>query len=194
MDYYCKLFKELRPQFIQVDRMSWRDLPKAFYQIGFASGVDMDIAICMKKPISLFTILFLLSATLFSCIKEEQSHGEKDTMRSSDRMGTSHNTGKNCISCHKYYVGGSVFQKDLSSVYAGAVVQLSSQASGAGTIVARITTDKNGNIYTSNTVKFGTGLYVSVTGNSVTKYMTAAITSGGCNGCHGSTTSRVWVE
>lgn len=174
--------------------LTWKELSKAFYPTGVASGVEMDIAICMKKPICLLTILFLLSATLFSCIKEEQSHGEKDTLRSSDRMGTSHNTGKNCISCHKYYVGGSVYQKDLSSAYAGAVVQLSSQVNGAGTVVAKITTDKNGNIYTSNTVKFGTGLYVSVTGNSVTKYMTSSITSGGCNSCHGSSTSKVWVE
>lgn len=148
----------------------------------------------MKRGIQLIITFFLLLAILFSCIKEESDYEDNDSMHNSDRLGTSHNTGKNCINCHKFYVGGSVYQKDLSSAYSGAAVQLTSLANGAGTVVAKVTTDKNGNIYTSKIVKFGSGLYVSVIGNTGTKYMSSPITSGACNACHGSTTGKVWVE
>lgn len=109
-------------------------------------------------------------------------------------LGSSHNTGKNCLSCHSFPVGGSVYKKDLTTTYPGTVVKLTTQANGAGNVVATLTTDNSGNIHTSSSVNFGTGLYVSVMGSTSTKYMASAIKSGGCNACHGSSTSKVWAE
>ncbi len=109
-------------------------------------------------------------------------------------LGSSHNTGKNCLNCHSFPVGGSVYKKDLVSTYPGTVVKLTTMANGAGTVVATLTTDNSGNIHTSSSVNFGTGLYASVMGATSTKYMASAIKSGACNSCHGSSTSKVWTE
>jgi len=145
-------------------------------------------------------IILGMSVTLLSCHKEADTTSVSDTTQTTTtssgttNLGTSHNTGKNCLSCHKFTVGGSIYKNDLASTYPGSVVNLTTQVNGAGTVVATLTTDNSGNIHTSNSISFGTGLYVSVTGSTGTKYMSLPITSGGCNACHGSSTSKAWTE
>lgn len=157
-----------------------------------------------------FTAL-VCALALISCEKEEES-AETDSgtpatttptntnptsgtnTLNTTNLGSSHNNGKNCLGCHKFSVGGSVYKKDLASSYPGSVVKLTTLPNGQGTIVATLTTDKSGNIRLSSTISFGSGLYVGAMGNTTTKYMTTAITSGACNSCHGGATSRVWTE
>jgi mono/diheme cytochrome c family protein len=73
-------------------------------------------------------------------------------------------------------------------------VKLTTQPNGQGTVLATLTTDNSGNIRSSSSISFGTGLYVSASGTAGTKYMAAAIANGACSACHGSTTAKVWVE
>jgi hypothetical protein len=139
-----------------------------------------------------------------SCEKEDEIEDDNDTTQGTTttttptnptaNLGSSHNTGKNCLGCHKFSVGGSVYKKDLSSTYPGSVVKLTTQPNGAGTVVATLTTDNSGNIHTTSSISFGTGLYVGITGSAGTKYMSSPITSGACNACHGSSVSRAWAE
>lgn len=142
----------------------------------------------MKKV--LVVIVLALSIGFFACEKDES---EEDGQ--SGISGTSHNTGKNCMGCHRFTAAGSVYNKALTSAYAGAKVTLTSQANGAGTVLGTYSVNNSGSFYTSNSIGFGSGIYVGVTGSSGTvKYMSSAITSGACNSCHGSSTSKIWAE
>ena len=143
----------------------------------------------MKK---LIAILFLgMAIGFFAC--EEEDDDELDGQSSA--MGTSHNTGKNCMGCHQLTVAGSVYSKALIAAFQGATIELTTQPNGAGTVIGTFTTNKSGSFYTSSSINFGTGVYVSVTGSSGTvKHMASTITSGACNSCHGSSTSKIWTE
>lgn len=145
---------------------------------------------------SKYFLVLAFVVVLFACEKEgnDSDDDQSGLTTNTGNLGSSHNTGKNCLDCHRFSVGGSVYKKDLTSVYPGSVVKLTTQANEGGTVVATITTDNSGNIHTSSAISFGTGLYVSVKGSAGTKYMTSAITSGGCNACHGNSVSKVWTE
>lgn len=142
----------------------------------------------MKKTLSF--LMLCLVIVMISCTDDSSDSDNSNTYSSS------HNTGKNCLGCHSFKVAGSVYNSGITAAYAGAVMKITSQANGAGTVLATLTSDKTGNFYTNGSVNFGTGVYVSITGTGGTvKYMESAITSGACNSCHnGSATSRVWAE
>ena len=142
----------------------------------------------MRRIISMAFSLMLV--VFISCENEIADSGD------SVSYGSSHNTGRNCLSCHpSFKLAGSVYNKALTSAYAGAKVKITSQANGAGTVLATLTSDNTGNFHTSSTFTFGTGVFVSVEGTSGTiKYMDSALTSGACNSCHGSSTTKAWIE
>jgi hypothetical protein len=148
---------------------------------------------------SILTVLGMV-LLLLACEKENETDDLGNTSQVTGtsnptaNLGSSHNTGKNCLSCHKFTLGGSVYKKDFSSTFPGSVVKLTTQPNGLGTVVATLTTDNSGNIHTSSSISFGTGLYVSATGTIGTKYMSSAITTGACNSCHGGSTPKVWAE
>jgi len=136
---------------------------------------------------NILAIAFILTTFLFvSCENEDDDLGG----------GSSHNVGKNCLSCHSNFkLAGSVFDKSLSEGLAGVKIQITTQANGLGTVLATLSSDNSGNFYTRSTIDFGTGLFVSVEGASgIVNYMNSSITSGACNSCHGSTTSKLWAE
>jgi hypothetical protein len=139
----------------------------------------------MRKIFFIGFISMLVLAV--SCEKESENENEGNG---------SHNAGKNCLSCHtNFKMAGSVYGKSLSSAYSGATINVTSQANGAGTVLATLTSDSNGNFHTGSTINFGTGVFVSVKGTSGTvKSMNATVTSGACNSCHGSSASKMWAE
>ena len=144
----------------------------------------------MRKVFSI--LLIGLITVLFACEKEDDG---EEVGGQSTAAGTSHNTGKNCMSCHQFTAAGSVYNKALSSGFTGAVVKLTTQANGAGTVMGTFSDNKSGRFYTSSSINYGNGIYVSVTGSTgSTKHMNSAITTGACNSCHGSSTSKVWTE
>jgi len=139
----------------------------------------------MRKKLFIGLISLLVLAV--SCENESENENEGNG---------SHNAGKNCLSCHSNFkLAGSVYGKSLSSAYSGATVNVTSQANGAGTVLATLTSDNSGNFRTGSTINFGTGVFVSVKGTSGTvKSMGSAVTSGACNSCHGASTSKIWAE
>jgi hypothetical protein len=144
----------------------------------------------MRKVFSILLIGFI--TVLFACEKDD---GGEDVGGQSTASGTSHNTGKNCMGCHQFTAAGSVYNKALSSGFPGAVVTLTTQANGAGTVLGTFTVNKSGSFYTSSSINYGTGIYVGVTGSTgSTNHMSSTITTGSCNSCHGSSTSKVWAE
>jgi hypothetical protein len=116
--------------------------------------------------------------------------------------GLSHNSGQNCMNCHKsggigdgiFTVAGTVYNSQKTSVLSGATVKLFTEANGKGTEKYNFQTDGKGNFYTTQSISFGTGLYPAVQGSQSVKYMSSAITSGQCNSCHGVSTDRIWAE
>jgi hypothetical protein len=142
----------------------------------------------MKRIISMSFILMLLMFVY--CKKDTENSGEDVS------YGSSHNTGRNCLSCHSSFkLAGSVYNKALTSAYAGAKVKITSQANGAGTVLAALTSDNNGNFYTSSSLSFVSGVFISIEGSSGTvKYMESSVTSGACNSCHGSSITKAWIE
>jgi hypothetical protein len=148
----------------------------------------------MKKSLAFFSLILSL-LLLYSCENEGDDAGEASGLTSSFNGSGSHNAGKNCLSCHQFTVAGTVYSKDLASVYPGATVKVTSQVNGGGTLLGTLEVDKKGNFYTGKSISFGSGAYVSVTGTTGTiKHMGPAITSGACNSCHGSSTSKVWAD
>jgi mono/diheme cytochrome c family protein len=144
-------------------------------------------------------ILLIVNITLFFAACEK----ENETKISSHNSNESHNTSQNCMNCHKsggkgegwFNVAGSVYKTDLISIYPNADVKLSSEPQGAGTIFNTIEVDRNGNFYTTESVNFDGGLYVSVIGtNGEEVFMDSKITHGKCNSCHGSSTEKIWIE
>jgi hypothetical protein len=135
----------------------------------------------MNKLIFLVTLLIFIS--LISCDKE-------------DDLGGSHNTGKNCISCHKKFtLAGSVYQKGTSSPFPGATISVYSQPGGTGNLLATLISDNSGNFYTEKSINFSPGVYLSIkgaSGNMVNK--NPAVTSGACNSCHGASVAKISVE
>jgi hypothetical protein len=143
----------------------------------------------MRKVFAL--LVLVISIGFFACENEDDDQIEGQ----SNISGSSHNTGKDCMSCHGFAASGSVYNKALSSGFSGAVIKLTSQANGAGTVLGTFTTNKSGSFYTSGAINFGSGVFVSVAGNSGSvKHMSSPITTGACNSCHGSSTSKVWAE
>lgn len=139
----------------------------------------------------LVMLVFGMALLVCSC----ENENEDEVGGTSGASGTSHNTGKNCMSCHKFTAAGSVYAKALTTTFPGAIVKLTTQANGSGTVLGTFTVNKSGSFYTSNSINFASPVYVSVTGSAGSvKHMNSAISSGACNSCHGASTTKIWVE
>jgi len=135
----------------------------------------------------------LVFSVLVSCEKDDDD--ENEGMYSSYNDNESHNAGQNCMSCHKsggdgegtFTVAGTVYNASGSSVSPNATVKFYTGQGGTGTLVKTIEVDGKGNFYTTNSIDFGTGLYVTVTGGSGgVSTMSSSVTTGQCNSCHDS--------
>jgi len=152
----------------------------------------------LKLRTSLVLVFSLLMIVLLSCGKE----GENEQKVSANGTSRSHHTGQDCMSCHSsggsgegwFTIAGSVYDNAKISAYANTTVNLSTGINGTGTLKYTIWGDASGNFYTTENIDFGSGLYVSVKGTAAPKYMTAAITNGKCNSCHGVSTDKIWTN
>lgn len=151
----------------------------------------------MKNKLRLFAVLiFGIASFLQSCEKGNE------TKISSFSSKESHNMGQNCMTCHSsggegegwFNAAGTVYDSLQTSTYANAIIKLYSGPNGSGTVKATIEVDGNGNFYTTDNIDFGSGLYPSVKGNNITKYMGSTITMGQCNSCHGQSTNKIWTK
>jgi mono/diheme cytochrome c family protein len=140
-------------------------------------------------------ILLVLIAFFISCEKSD----ENENSGSGDR---SHNAGENCMNCHKsggsgegrFTVAGTLYNA-AGSVYPNATVKLYTGDEATGTLVKSIKSDASGNFYTTESVSFGTGLYVTINGtNGELMNKGFTISNGSCNSCHGNSTGAIEVK
>lgn len=147
-----------------------------------------------------FGALFTLTS---SCTKENENDSSGESNISAAGGTKSHNSGQNCMNCHKsggsgegsFNVAGTVYNSLLTATYPNAILKLYTQANGGGTLRAAINGDAKGNFFTTAGVDFSGGLYPAITGTSGNvKYMSEPISNGACASCHGSSTAKLWVD
>ena len=145
----------------------------------------------MLKLTRVICLAFLLTLPVwFGC---EESEGGNMVNISTYNSSNSHNTGRNCMNCHRnggegagwFTFAGTVYKTDLQNTYPGTTVLLYSAAGGGGDVIKRIAVDVKGNFYTTETINWGNGLYVGVESENETRYMEQQLGSGACNMCHG---------
>jgi cytochrome c553 len=152
------------------------------------------------KTNSILFIAFISITVLLATPSCKKNKDCGETNISSAGGDDSHNFGQNCMSCHKidgkgegcFVVAGSVSNSALTNPLTSGTVRLYTQANGGGTLKHTIQIDSKGNFHTTDNIDF-TGLYAAVTGPSgTTQYMSSSLSSGACNSCHGSSTSKLW--
>jgi hypothetical protein len=150
----------------------------------------------LKFKLIPFIFLFVLA----SCEKDNENGNE--TMNSAYSDTESHNTGENCMNCHRsggdgegwFTVAGSVYDSSLINPYPNAGVKLYTGVNGSGSEVKFLEVDGKGNFYTTESIDFSSDLYVSVTDNNGNEtFMISKLTKGDCNSCHGSSTSKIVI-
>jgi len=153
----------------------------------------------MKQKKTIILLLFAGALTILSC---EKKGGENETNISYYNIKRSHNDGQNCMNCHKeggpgagwFNIAGTVYDDSQVNKFPNATVKLFTGADGSGELKYTIQVDGLGNFYTTEMINFGNGLYPSVQGTDLTKYMSFSITAGQCNGCHGTSAGRIWTK
>lgn len=147
----------------------------------------------MKKRGLIFTFIVLMFSVLVSCENEDFENGENKDLSSSFNKKESHNTGQDCLICHKlggqgegnFHVAGTVYNSSGNAVYPNATVKLYTGPNGTGTLIKTIEVDGKGNFYTTGMVNFDSGLFVTVTGTTgKISIMSSSVTTGQCNSCH----------
>lgn len=122
----------------------------------------------------------------------------------SSSSASSHNNGQDCMKCHNspsneasseawWNVAGSVYKAN-GSANTNARIELWSEPNGKGFRILGLNADKNGNFYTEKIVNFNKGCYPIAISGSDTIAMGAQFVGGGCNSCHGVSTSKIQVN
>lgn len=146
------------------------------------------------------TKIMAVAAALF--ILSRCNHAKMlETNNSTYNSTRSHNTGENCMNCHKkggegegwFVVAGSAFQPDGSPAK-NITLKLYSEPLGGGTLVKTIQGDLLGNFHSTDIMGFGNGLYPVIESEGSPAYMSSSITHGACNSCHGVTEARIFTE
>lgn len=137
----------------------------------------------------------------FACALIQACNSGDVTNISANGDNVSHNTGKNCMSCHAsgesgtgwFTVSGTVYDSTQLKIYPNALVSLYTGVEGTGSFVANVQVDAKGNFYTTESIDFALGLYPRIEGETSVQYMQSKITTGACNSCHVSS-NRMWAR
>lgn len=123
---------------------------------------------------------------------------EPNTGGSSSESGanrSSHNAGRDCVACHatlegskRYVYAGTVYASAAGTATSPGVVVEITESSGTK---IHITTDRNGNFYTTRGTRGGT-YNVTIVGNKVG--MISSASNGGCSSCHGAAFPVIFVN
>lgn len=151
----------------------------------------------MLKLTRIIWVVFLLLLPIWFGCEESESGNEVNI--STYNSAESHNTGKNCMDCHRnggegagwFTFAGTVYKTDLQNTYPNTTVLLYSAANGGGDVIKSIAVDARGNFYTTETINWGNGLYVGIQSQNETRYMEQQLGSGACSMCHGSNVSKI---
>jgi len=128
-------------------------------------------------------------------------------LKESRANGSSHNAGRDCMSCHSrggnreaasegvWTVGGTVYQTNTTRVLPGSTLELYTGPNETGVKVISLPVDKKGNAYSNKKINFGSGLYPVVIGPTGKKeMMISSINQGACNSCHNNGTPKITVD
>ncbi len=151
---------------------------------------------------SKFFTLLMTVLTIVVLISACEKNGENERKISHYNNTESHETGMNCMNCHRsggegegwFNVGGTVYNEQMNAVFPNATIRLYTGENGTGQLKGTIEVDGKGNFYTTESIDFSGGLFPSVEGQNSTKYMTTAIGAGACNSCHGVSTDKLWTN
>lgn len=154
-----------------------------------------DITMTTNQLIKLI-LISLVFGQLTSC--EKHLGGKHSTYNSQ----SSHNVGMDCKQCHynggegdyNWEVAGSVYNENGTLTKPNSTIKLYTGFHETGKLNHTIEVDAYGNFYTTKNIHFGSGLYPSIIGDSITKHMVSPITTGSCNSCHGVTTDLLWTR
>ncbi len=128
-------------------------------------------------------------------------HGKCESGPTSSIGRSSHNAGENCMQCHLpdgegeicWQVAGTVYDHNAHQPISGQEVRFFTRPLGQGEMRLGLQSDATGNIYSSDALTFGSGLFPAVIHNGDTAFMAESISDGACNRCHGNSTGRVVV-
>lgn len=149
-------------------------------------------------------IYFLLAICLLGISCSHYDELMVDGEQSETGEDESHNTGKNCMSCHNqngneavreggwWNIAGSVFASQNKPADNG-FIQLWSGPNQTGLLMYELPIDKLGNFYTAKIVDFKGGFFPVLLDEDkkLKKQMGTPIQTGACNSCHGSTTNLI---
>ncbi len=147
------------------------------------------------RTFSVKVLVALLLAVTAGC-----KHGKCGDGGTSSAGRDSHNAGANCMSCHHmdgegevcWNIGGTIHDHAGTQPMTGMQVRFFTQPLGKGTLQFSLESDRTGNIYTSQDVAFGNGLFPAViNANGDTAFMSERIVDGACNRCHGQSTEVI---
>lgn len=139
-----------------------------------------------------------LCAVLFSM--NACKHGKCEEGGTSSAGRHSHNAGRDCMTCHLpdgegegcWTVAGSLYTAGGQHASGGIRTLLFSRPLGQGGVVMALESDQNGNVYTSQALDLGLGLFPAVINSTGdTAFMNESIRDGACNRCHGVSTDRI---
>ncbi len=151
-----------------------------------------------KYPLSgaialLFFAIYLISAC--SHFDELQKNPKESKVN-----GRSHNSGKNCSSCHNvngneassywWTIAGTVYNTN-GNVLNNTPIELWDGKNRTGNLIKKLTSDLNGNFYTNQIINFKSGLYPVMVYGTTVKTMTSEFNGGSCTSCHNGSTQAL---
>ncbi|QSQ22162.1 hypothetical protein JY651_44720 [Pyxidicoccus parkwayensis] len=156
-----------------------------------------DLRVCLTRGAMLFLTL------VAGCGSDDGGDTAPTVQRSpeldavslkSQRGGTSHEAGNNCMTCHgpngtapgRFTVAGTAVTS-ARKPNPDATITLSTAPNGGGTVVLTLEADASGNFYTTQAAPFpDQSLYPRVTSRATASvnFMPFPTMSGACNVCH----------
>jgi len=145
-----------------------------------------------------FSVLCLGFLVLFIACEEEN-----ESMVSLNFSTESHNTGQNCMLCHKeggggegwFMTAGTVYDSTQQNISSNGNVLFSSNYDVSDELISEIEVDAKGNFYSTESINYGQTVYVGVRSvNGIVKRMQSAVNTGACNSCHGVSVEPIWVK
>lgn len=155
----------------------------------------------MKKTKNIVLSIGVLSLLFIACSHYDslQKNGKESSATQS-----SHNSGQDCMRCHNnndneaafhawWNVAGTVYHNS-GALNKTARIELWSEPNAKGFRILSLASDKDANFYTEKIIKFYGGCYAVAISGTDTVAMSQSFNGGGCNSCHGVSTSKIMVN
>ena len=154
----------------------------------------------MKNFSKLLLVLFT-QILIFSCSHYDQVQGD---IKESGSGEGSHNSGKNCGSCHNkngteaalegwWTISGTAYYPN-GALHPNATIQLWEKPNKQGKLIKSLVSDSKGNFYTNQIINFNNGCFINISSGINSNNMSQSFNGGSCNSCHGISTAKITVN